>query len=57
MPDKVILIIEKIDPPIIEITITKKDGSSVILGDEYKDEYLLGRSAFAKYLNDNTKKQ
>lgn len=38
---------------LVEITITKKDGSSIKLGDEYKEEYFHGRSAFAKYLTDN----
>lgn len=52
MPDKSILM-EKIESIIIEITITKEDGSFIKLGDEYKEEYFHGRSAFAKYLTDN----
>jgi len=38
---------------LIAIRIEKSDGSTELLGDEYKEEFLHGRSPFLKYLNKN----
>lgn len=39
---------------LVEITITKEDGSHVSLGNEYKQEYFHGRSPYEKYLNEKS---
>jgi hypothetical protein len=38
---------------LITIRIQKEDGTCEVLPDEYKEEFLHGRSPFLKYLNHN----
>lgn len=42
---------------LININIVKEDGTWVPLGDEYKEEFLHGRSPYMKFLNNNSSLQ